>query len=564
MSGDREHPYLPTLEAELVRKRIDRREFLRTATLLGMSATAAYAFADRVTGEGAGEARAQAAPAANKPKGGTLRIGMRCMEVGSPHTYSWVEASNSGRAVLDYLTVTGPDNVTRGSLVERWEASPDLKTWTLHLRRDVKWRKGRAFTADDVVWNLKRVLDPKTGSSTIGLMKGFILDEFETDEVDAKGAKKKSTRLWSDKAIEKVDDHTVRLNGKSAQLAIPEQLYHYPLLIMDPAEGGKFEVGSNGTGPFEMVENVVGRKQVFRARKDYWGEGPYVDQLECIDLGTDQAAQLSAIASGQVDMLYGTDIQIAVAIEKLPNMVMHKVDTSYTAVARMQPVKPLDDKRVRKAIQHATDVNAILAAAHRGLGLPGEHHHVSPIHPEYAKLPPVARDIPKAKTLLAEAGYPNGVDVEFTCRQTPAWEPAAAQIMVEQWKDAGIRAKITVMPDTQYWEVWTKVPFGLTTWAHRPLGVLNLALAYRSGGAWNESKYSNPEFDRLLTEAEGTLDVEKRRAIMAKLEQILLDDAPIIVPLWRALFTFSHKKVVGFRMHPSAYINANEIAVTPA
>jgi peptide/nickel transport system substrate-binding protein len=560
MSDKYKHPYIATLYDQLATRRIDRREFLRTSTLLGLSATAAYATVGKMFGgETAGQALAQSAA---KPKGGTLRIGMACQDLSTPHTYSWVESSNSGRAVLDYLTVTGPDNVTRPALVERWEASPDLKTWTLHLRRDVKWRKGRQFTADDVVWNLKHVLDPKVGSSTVGLMKGFILDEFETDEVDAKGNKKKSVRLWDANAIQKVDDFTVRLNGKSAQLAIPEQLYHYPLLILDPEEGGKFGVGSNGTGPFELVESTVGRKQVFKARQGYWGEGPYIDQLEYIDLGSDPAAALSAIASGQVDLLYGADIRIAEAMEKLPNLTMHKIDTSYTATARMQPIKPFDDKRVRKALQYATDVNAVLKAAHRGLGLPGEHHHVAPIHPEYAKLPPVERDIAKAKALLADAGYPNGVDVEFTCRTTPAWEPAAAAIMVEQWKEAGIRAKLTILPDTQYWEVWTKVPFGFTTWAHRPLGVLNYALAYRTGVPWNESKFSNAEFDKLLTEAEGTLDVEKRRVIMAKLEQIMLDEAPIVLPLYRALFTFSAKKVVGFRMHPTAYINANEIAVT--
>ena len=557
MRDKQNHPYIRTLFNQLAERRIDRREFLRTSTLLGLSATTAYAAVDKVFGGTA----AMAQPAA-KPKGGTLRIGMACQDLSSPHTYSWVESSNSGRAVLDYLTVTGPDNVTRPSLVKRWEASPDLKTWTLHLRGDVKWRKGRPFIADDVVWNLKHVLDPKVGSSTVGLMKGFILDEFETDEVDAKGNKKKSVRLWDANAIEKVDDFTVRLNGKSAQLAIPEQLYHYPLLILDPEEGGKFGVGSNGTGAFELVESTVGRKQVFKARQGYWGEGPYVDQLEIIDLGSDPAAALSAIASGQVDLLYGTDIRIAEAMEKLPNLVMHKVDTSYTATARMQPIKPFDDKRVRKAMQYATDVNAILKAAHRGLGMPGEHHHVAPIHPEYAKLPPVQRDVAKAKALLAEAGYPGGVDVEFTCKTTPAWEPAAAAIMAEQWKEAGIRAKLTILPDTQYWEVWTKVPFGFTTWAHRPLGVLNYALAYRTGVPWNESKFSNAEFDKLLTEAEGTLDVDKRRVIMAKLEQIMLDEAPIVLPLYRALFTFSSKKVVGFRMHPTAYINANEIAVT--
>jgi len=133
--------------------------------------------------------------------------------------------------------------------------------------------------------------------------------------------------------------------------------------------------------------------------------------------------------------------------------------------------------------------------------------------------------------------------------------------MVEQWKEAGIRVKINVMPSTQYWEVWQKLPFAFTTWAHRPLGVMTYSLAYRTGGVWNESSYSNPEFDKLLVEAEGTLEVEKRRAIMAKLEQIMLEDGPVIQPVWRALFTFMDKRVQGFKMHPTGYINARELAI---
>jgi peptide/nickel transport system substrate-binding protein len=97
--------------------------------------------------------------------------------------------------------------------------------------------------------------------------------------------------------------------------------------------------------------------------------------------------------------------------------------------------------------------------AHKGLGTVGEHHHVSPIHPEYAKLPALQRDVAKAKKLLADAGYPNGIDAEIACKPDPSVELLAVQAMVEQWKDAGIRVKINVMPSTQFWEVWTKVPF---------------------------------------------------------------------------------------------------------
>jgi len=554
-----EHALVPTLKRQLVERQIDRREFVRYATLLGMAAPAAYAFAAKVTGA---PLVAPAAAQGTLPKGGTLRIAMRCQDLKSPHTYSWVESSNSARQVLDYLAVTGVDNVTRPSLIEKWEPSPDLKTWTLRVRRSVKWHNGRQFTADDVIWNIKRVLDPKTGSSVLGLMKGFLLEDVETGEKDDKGNPKKTARLWDAGAIQKVDDFTVRLNGKTAQLAVPEQLFHYPFLILDPAENGEFKVGSNGTGAFTLVENEVGRRQVLKARKQgYWGGGPYLDQLEFIDLGDDPAASVAALASKQVDGLYGADIVQLEALQKIPHVQMYQVTTAYTATARMQPVKPFDDKRVRQAMRYAIDSNTVLQVAHRGLGQPGEHHHVSPVHPEYAKLPPPSRDVARAKKLLAEAGYPNGIDVEIICRPQPAWELLAVQTMVEQWKEAGIRVKINVMPSTQYWEVWTKVPFGFTTWAHRPLGIMSLALAYRSGGPWNESKYSNPEFDRLLTQAEGTLDVASRREIMSRLEAILQEDGPIVQPVWRAIFTFHDKRVQGFKPHPTLYIFGHQLAI---
>ena len=559
MRAAEDHALVPTLKRQLVEGQIDRREFVRYATLLGMAAPAAYAFVARVTRE---RLVAPAEAQATLPKGGTLRIAMRCQDLKSPHTYSWIESANSARQVLDYLTVTGVDNVTRPSLIEKWEPSPDLKTWTLRVRKSVKWHNGRQFTADDVVWNLKRVLDPKTGSSVLGLMKGFLLEDYETGEKDDKGNPKKASRLWDANAIQKVDDFTVRLNGKTPQLAVPEQLFHYPLLILDPAENGEFKVGSNGTGAFTLVENEVGRRQVLKAHKPgYWGGGPYLDQLEFIDLGDDPAASVAALASKQVDGLYGADIVQLEALQKIPHVQMYQVTTAYTATARMQPVKPFDVKRVRQAMRYAIDSNAVLQIAHRGLGQPGEHHHVSPVHPEYAKLAPPQRDVARAKKLLSEAGYPNGIDVEIICRPQPAWELLAVQTMVEQWKEAGIRVKINVMPSTQYWEVWTKVPFGFTTWAHRPLGIMSLALAYRSGGPWNESKYSNPEFDRLLTQAEGTLDVAARREIMARLETILQEDGPIVQPVWRAIFTFHDKRVQGFKPHPTLYIFGHQLAI---
>jgi peptide/nickel transport system substrate-binding protein len=558
--SDKEHSYIPRLKEELREGKISRREFLRTATLLGVSAGAAYAFADKVAGGGVSLMRE--ARAASMPQGGSIRIAMRVKDVANPHAYDWAEKSNICRQVCEYLTKTGQDNITRPYLLEGWEASDDLKTWTLKLRKGVKWHDGRPFTADDVVWNLNHVIDPATGSSMVGLLKGYLLEEYDTGKTDKDGKPIMSTRLWKSNAIEKVDEHTVRLHGKTGQLAVPENLFHYPMAILDPAEEGKFGVGSNGTGPFELVRHDVGRESVLKARKDYWGEGPYLDELRFIDLGDDPSAPISALASRQVEGLSGADATQLDVLKRIPHATMYDVTTAETGVVRGKvDQKPFDDPRVRMALRLATDQARTLELALRGLGTQGEHHHVSPIHPEYAKLPFFHRDVARAKKLLAEAGHPNGLDLEVACPKDPTWQPAAIQAMVEQWQEANIRVKINVMPGAQFWDVWDKVPFGYTLWYHRPLGVMVLGLAYRTGVPWNESNYSNPEFDRLLTQADGILDVDERRKVMAKLEKILQEDGPIVQPFWRNLFTFYDKRVQGFKMHPTNYIFGQELAV---
>ena len=543
MSETREHYYIPKLKQQLVDRRIDRREFLRYSTLLGMSSAAAYAFAGKVTGQ----SFTRPAKAA-MPKGGTYKYGLRVLDVTNPHTYSWYEEQIT-RQTCEYLTRTGADNVTVPSLCEKWEVSDDLRTWTLNLRQDVKWHNGRKFTADDVVWNLQHVLDPKTGSSVLGLMKGYIMDDA-------------GENLWDASAIEKVDDHTVKLNLRAAQVAVPEHLFHYPLLMIDPEDGGVFKPGANGTGPFDFVDYAVGEMALIKARSDYWGEGPYLDTVQYVDLGDDPSAALGAIASQQVHGLYGIDVTQVDAMKAFPHVELYEVTTANTAVARFQMTQaPFDDARVRKALRLAVDSDRVLELVFQGRGLAGEHHHVCPIHPEYAEMPTMTRDPAAAKALLAEAGHPDGIDVEIACNNNDPWQVNAVQAMVEQWKEADIRVKINVMPGAAYWEIWTEAPFGMTGWAHRPLGLMVLGLAYRTGVPWNESAYSNADFDALLTKAEGILDVDERREVMAELQKIMQEDGPIVQPIWRKFFTVHSKKLQGYKPHPTQYIFFNELAL---
>ncbi len=546
------HPYIPELKEQLRKGGVDRREFLRTITLLGVSAGSAYAMAGEILGQG------MTAPARAQGKaGGTLKYAMKVQEMTDPATFDWTEKSNVARHIVEYLTITGDDNVTRPYLAESWSASEDLKTWEFKLRKGVKWNNGDEFNADDVVHNFTRWLDPKTGSSNVGLFDAMV-EESDTGKKDDKGEAVKTKTMIAG-AIEKVDSHTVRLNLKSAVLSIPENLYNYPTAIVHrkfDEMGADLSKNPIGTGPYELTKFAVGGQAMLKKRQDpYWGGEVFLDEIHYIDLGEDASAQVAAIASGQVDGIYEVDVSQLDVYDALPTVKIYEAATAQTGIGRMKvDAKPFDDVRVRKAVQLCMNTPEILKIAYRGRGVPGEHHHVAPIHPEYFALPKPKYDPEAAKKLLAEAGYKDGITLKIDFGQTSgAWELAAMQAFKQQCAPAGINLELNPVPAATYWGIWTETPFGLTSWTHRPLGVMVLNLAYRSGVPWNESGYANPEFDKALDEASALLDVTKRKAAMEKVEKILQDDAVMVQPIWRAVFSAATDKVKGYSTHPTLY-----------
>src|SRR5262245_46169058 len=544
------HSYLPTLAQQFKDGKVSRREFLRTATLLGLSSAVAYS----IVGLPESGTLTKSARAA----GGTVRLSLRVQPIASPHTYSWIQDSMMSRNVIEYLTLTGSDNITVPWLAEKWEASDDLKTWTFHLRQDVKWSNGEAFVADHAIWYIKHCLDPNTGSSVLGLMKGYMLKDVDTGKKDDKGNAVMTTELWDANAIEKVDDHTFKLNAQASQLAVPEHFFHYPFAMMHPSSNGDFPgVGSLGTGWAEMVEYELGKKCVVKKRPGYWHGDGALDTVEYIDHGDDPAAALGAVAAKQVDGIWDVDTSQLAALQKIDRIQLYQSATAQTGVARMQPQhKPFDDARVRKAMRLAIDPEKVLQVSYGGNGVAAEHHHVAPVHPEYYKLPFMKQDIEAAKKLLAEAGLADGFDAAMSASKDPDWESEAVTVMSGMGKKIGASVKVNVLPAAQYCDICNANtnPCAFTAWTNRPLRVMVLRTAYRSNVPWNESFLSNPKFDETLTKAEGILDVEKRREVMKELETIMQEEGPIVQPLWRSVFSAMDKKVKGFKAHPTQYV----------
>ncbi|WP_119167532.1 ABC transporter substrate-binding protein [Algihabitans albus] len=547
---ERVHPALPSLQSQVARGEVSRREFLRSATLLGLGATAAYAMT------GLPRPASAAARSAEAKAGGTLRVAMRVREIADPALLNSVTQSNQARHILEYLTKTGTDNVTRPYLAENWSTSEDLKTWTFNLRRGVRWSNGDAFTAEDVAFNVRRWLNPEIGSANIGLFSAMT-EEVRTGGTDESGKPLTRTGM-TEGAIEVLDEHTIRFHLNRAELALPENFYNYGCCL---AHRGLEEMGGNlaaapvGTGPFELVELAPSAKQVMRRRDDYWGQAPLLEEVHYIDVGDDPAATLSALVSDQVDLSYENDVNQLEILERQSSLQIFEALTAQTGVARMQMTQaPFDDRRVRQAVTACMDHEALLRIALRGRGAPAENHHVCPIHPEYYQLPPLKQDHDRARALLAEAGHGDGLRVSIdVASSTGQWELNAVLALKQQLAPAGIVLEPNPLPAAKFWDVWLKTPFGFTPWTHRPLGVMVLNLAYRSGVPWNESKYSNPDFDAALTEASGLLDPTARRSAMEQVQRILQEDAVIAQPLWRSVLSAGNRRVQGYEMHPTQY-----------
>jgi peptide/nickel transport system substrate-binding protein len=542
-------------------ERLDRREFVRLAALLGTSAAAAYAMAGLPAPAFA--AGMPFAPDDPKAKaGGIFKLAMPVQKMEDPATYSWVQMSNQTRHTLEYLTMTGPDNVTRPMLADSWTAAEDLKTWTFNLRKGVMWHNGEELTADHIAWNVNRWLDPKTASSNVGLSVFSAMVE-ETAEKDAKG---KAIKRMVNGAVEVVDKYTIRFKLNKPVLSAPEDCYNYPTAIAHPSFKPPLSDNMIGTGPFALAEFKVGDKCILKRVKKtadgkdfkYWGGNVYLDEIHYYNF--DESNQLSAFASGDVDSIYEFTVEQLDLAKSLEGKI-HIARTAQTVCCRMQvDQKPFSDKRVRQAICKSVDNSVVKNLVYAVGGDVGENHHVAPVHPDYEALPPLKRDVEAAKKLLKEAGFENGLEVTVDVGNTDGpWHQTAAEAMRDQLKDAGITLKINILPAAKFWEIWDKTPFGITAWTHRPLGTMAMSLAYRTGVPWNESHYANPEFDKALDAAEATLDVAARKPKLAVAAKILQDDAVMILPLFRPIYTIVSKNVGGYEGHPTQYHQFNKI-----
>ncbi|MEQ8898614.1 MAG: ABC transporter substrate-binding protein [Roseovarius sp.] len=492
---------------------LSRREFLALASTFGASAATAYG----LIGLSAPAAQAQEAP----KRGGVLRVGSRVIEITDPRKFAKTEQGNLARTFCEPLVRWEYDATFAPVLLESWHVSDDAKTFTLKVRPGVTWTNGDALTVEDVIHNLRRWCDRGAEGNSMASRMAPLTDP--------------ATGKMDEGRIERVDDMTVRLNLPRPDVTLIAGLVDYPALVVHRSfdDDSSLMTTPLGTGPFELVSVEVEFKAVVKRREQgqWWGGEAHLDRVEFIDMGADPAGIVAAFDAGDIDANEDTPPDFIMPLDAL-GLTRQDRTTANTIVARMRvDAPPYDDPRLRRAIQKSIDNRIVLALGVDGDGALAENHHVSPSHPEYAELPPFEADAAEGYAMAQDAGH---ADTEIDIVSIDGdWRTVTSDAIAAILREAGFNVRRTIVAGQSYWNAWNEYPFSTTAWGGRPLGVQVLSLAYKSGQPWNETGFSDPEFDTLLEEALAIPHPEARRPVMARLQTILRDSGIIIQPYWR-------------------------------
>jgi len=392
-------------------------------------------------------------------------------------------------------------------LATKWTSNETATEWVFDLRKNVKFHNGKELTSADVVATTNRILDPKRDAPARAVLS-IIQD------------------------VKALNDYKVKFMLKKAHSDFPILLMDYRVKILpENVDQDKSLVGI-GTGPFKLKNlNVEGTTNLI-ANNEYWEGKPKLDGIDLIAIA-DDSARVQALLARQIDWIGWS----GVTSQQLPlfqHNSMFKIDSISTGDWRgiifKNDVAPFTDPKVRKALRIVTDREemARLVLGENG----GATTCDTPVWKgdQYRMDLECKQDIEGAKKLLAEAGFPDGLDIDLYTSNTDTYFRPLVEIYQRQAAKANIRIHIKMTPSDSYWnDVWMKRSAFTALWGQRPTDqVLNEI--YRSTAQWNESAWNNPGFDQLLDKARLTLDFDSRKELYIDAQKMLWEEGGSLIP----------------------------------
>lgn len=447
-------------------------------------------------------------------RGGTLVAAWAQDPVGlDPHITSAYSSFQILENVLDTLVELDAEQNVAPSLATSWSSSADGTEWTFELRDDVVFHNGRPFTADDVVYTYERMLDPETGSGNAYKIAGLT-------------------------EIEAIDDHTVKMTLEAPNAAFLGHLAidkSVGIIAHESVEDGTINTAPIGTGPFVIADYQPGTSVLLERNEDYWktdADGNQLPYLDAVDIRiiTDETVRRSALVSGDIDWSIAVPPQSLPELEGRDDVVVDRTAApAYWYIGVNLEREPMSDVRVRQAISYALDRGQITEAATFGTGVPTQDPipSVSAWAFDYA---PYDQDLERARELLAEAGVPDGFELEVM--PTTQYEESIRIAQVLQAQLAPLGVSVTI--DTREWAEWLELEGSgeydtyVCSW-NALIDPDDFYYAqHKTGEVFNFTGYSNPTVDELLVRGRRTEGFAERYAVYEQVNREIVNDAPYI------------------------------------
>ena len=428
-------------------------------------------------------------------------------------------------------------------LATSWTTGEGGRVWTFKLRPGVTFHDGTPFNAEAVVHSFQRFLDPKRGLAAAGRINAVLASAKATDDMTVEFTLKSPYAGF------------LALLATSASKIVSEKADEAHNLGLVPV----------GTGAFRFVTWKSG-DYVMEARNDsYWGEKPKLDQIKFIWSGETSVLNMS-VQSGAADVVYPLPPVFAQVIKANPHLKLFDTVGSFVFwVSLNTKLPPLDNVKVRQALNFATDRQGLVNALLRGYGQPA-NSPLAPTNPDYdAGLATYSFDIARAKQLLAEAGLPNGFTLSVAVQERDA---SIAQALQGMWSKAGVTLDIR----RQEGGVWTKAAFAnpdakkadnlgstIASWssgtfnADLQLRPLYHTASWAPGGA-NLGFFSDPALDQLIDQGAAELDDAKAKVIYGAAQKLINEEAPHVLLYYTRDLLATSDKVSNVWMQPGGLI----------